>query len=333
MPKTIKTILKLTLTLAIFYFLFRKFNVKVSEIFQNVQWFPFIIVAVLIRLLLMPLITINRWKMFLKVSGIEEKFFPLLKISFTSSFLGVILPSSQGSDVMRMYHIEKRHKNIANAFTPSSTVIIERMIGFILLAITGLICSILIPYFDQKEKVVTIIAVINLLILAVVIFLTNKNVYMLISNLLSRIKIFKKGISFIEKSHHSIVTFPYQKILFPSVFLILLLQLCTITIAYFVFLSFGIQLPFYQHISFYPIIVILSVIPISISGLGLRESLFIYFYSMVGVAPEIAIGVSLVNYTIETLLAVGIGGVIVFFDTIRSKKNTIKNIDWGSTKI
>lgn len=320
MPKTIKTILKLTLTLAIFYFLFRKFNIKISVIFEHVEWFPYIILGALIRLVVIPVITINRWKMFLKVSGIEEKFFSLLKISFTSSFLGVILPSSQGSDVMRMYLIEKRHKSESNTLTPSSSVLVERMIGFILLALTGLCCSILIPNFAQKEKVVFIIAAINLFILAVVIFLTNKKIYKLVSRFLLKIKILKKTFAFVEKSHLSLVTFPYQKILFPSVFLILLLQLCTITIAYLVFLSFGIQLPFYQHISFYPIIVILSVIPLSISGLGLREGFFVYFYSMVGVPPEIAIGVSLVNYTIETLLAVGVGGAIVLFDTLKTKK-------------
>lgn len=314
MKKYLKFILKLLITIGIFYVIFRKFNINISQLFRNIQWFPFIITGLAMRLLLIPTIAINRWKLFLHHSGVEESFFTLAKINFMSAFLGIILPSSQGNDVVRMYMIEKRHNMINNNKTSSSSVIIERMIGFMLLSLIGLISSIAIPYFPYKEKVIFLISIITISFVAVIFCLTNRWLYCYLSVRLSRLKVFKKSILFIEKTHFSLVSFPYKKVLIPSVLLILLLQFCTMIIVYLVFLSFGIKLPFYQHMSFYPIIAILSVLPIAISGLGLREGLFVYFYSLVGVSPELAVGVSLINYMVEVLSAACVGGVLYLFN-------------------
>jgi len=318
MKKHWKTAVKLVITAAIFYLIFRKFDIKLAGLFNSIQWFPYIFAALFIRLILMPFISVNRWKLFLLHSGIEERFFTLTKISFLASFYGIVLPSSQGGDMMRMYLIEKKHGHIQQKITPSSSVLIERMIGFVLLALIGLISSILIPNYEHKEKIIILISTINLLVFLLIFILTNKWFYSIFSKLLSRINVLKSIMGFIEKTHFSMVTFPYKKVLLPSVFLILSLQFCTIFIVFLVFLSFGVDLPFYQHISFYPIICILSIVPIAISGLGLREGFFIYFYTLVGISPEIAVGVSLTNYAVQTLSSASVGGIIALFS--RSKK-------------
>lgn len=320
MKKHFKTTIKLLITIGIFVYIFKKYDLKFWDIFSNVQWFPFVVAGVFLRVFVMPAIAMNRWKLFLKHSGIEESILTLAKISFMSSFWGIVLPSSQGGDVMRMYFIEKRHKNADNAKTSSSSVIIERMIGFVLLALIGLISSILIPSFPNQLQIVAIIGIINIAILGGVFFLTNKKCYLLLSNILAKINFLKKLTAFIQKTHYSTSTFPYKQVLLPSVILILMLQFCTIIIAYLVFLSFGITIPLYQHMAFYPIICILSIVPIAISGLGLREGFFVYFYSLVGVSPEIAVGVSLVNYAVEVLSAAVMGGVINLLVTLKLMK-------------
>lgn len=262
----------------------------------------------------------NRWQLFLKHSGVNESFFTLVKMAFMATFMGIALPSSQGGDVARMYLIEKKHKNKLNQKTASSSVIIERMIGLSLLALIGLISSIFVPYFPNKEKVIVLISFINLGIFCIFFFLTNRWCYSIVSSLIRKIGIFKKITGFIERTHYSLVVFPYKKVLLPSVALILSLQCCTILVAYFVFLAFNVNLPLYQHMSFYPIITILTIIPVAISGLGLRESFFVYFYSLVGVSPEIAIGVSLMNYVAEVLSAAFVGGIIFGLNSLKILK-------------
>lgn len=315
MNKKIKTGIKLIVTVLIFIFLIRKFNLNFSDILNGVVFLHYIIIAIFIRLIIIQLIAMNRWKLFLSQSGINESIWALTKMSLVSSFMGIFLPS-QGGDIMRMYIIEKRHKNKLKDKTPSSSVIIERMIGFILLALIGLISSIFVPNLPNKKNVLFIIGTINVFLFLIVLFLLNKKCYLLLSSILKKSKVMKNVLSFIEKTHYSLLTFPYKKILIPSVLLILSLQLCTIIIVNLVFLSFDINLPFYQHMAIYPTICILSIIPISISGLGIREGFFVYFYSILGIAPTICIGVSLINYVVETFIPACIGGVLYFLNNI-----------------
>lgn len=320
MKKSVKLTIQLLITVSVFYFLFKKFNLDLIGTFSHVNMY-YIIVASFLRVFISPLIYINRWKLFLKYAGVEENFFTLLKISLTSAFIGVALPSSQGADMVRMYYIEKKHKgkNIKN--TTSSTVIIERLIGFVLLALLGLI-STLFCDFPDKEKVLSVILLINVALWMGILVITNNWCYKNIQSILLKIAIFKGVLSFIDKTYYSLINFPYKKVLMSSVSLILLLQINTILIVYCIFRAFGIEVPLMQHFVFYPIIGILTVVPISISGFGVREGFFVYFYSLVGVPANTAVSVSLVNYVVEILLVAIIGGIVFLCDTIHK---TTKN--------
>lgn len=309
--KKIKKLVKLFVTIIIFIILYYKFDVKFFSIFSDVKYWRFIIIGIFLRLIVVQGLAMNRWKIFLKYSGVQESLWTLTKISFLSSFMGVILPSSQGGDLMRMYLIEKKHSfSVEQKSTVSSSVIIERMIGFILLAGMSLICILFTPFFPQKNIIIVIILLINLFLWSVIFILTNTYAYNIFSSLLHKIKRFKTIISFIEKTHHSLVIFPYKKVLIPSVLLIGALQFTTVFVLFLVFQAFDIYIPLYYHLALYPIIAILSIIPISISGLGLREGFFVFFYSILNISPDIAVKVSLINYSVEVLSAVCLGGLL-----------------------
>lgn len=311
MMKRIKKYIKFFITVGIFVFLYYKFDVKFENIISDIKIWQFILLGIFCRLVVIQSIAMNRWKIFLENCGVKETLWTLTKISFVSSFMGVVLPSSQGGDVMRMYWIEKR-----NAFskeqksTASSSVLIERMIGFVILAAIGLINCLLLPEFEQKSRIVFVILFINVALWSAIFILTNKWCYEALSALLQKIPKFTKVLGFFEKTHKSLVTFPYRKVLFASVMLISALQLTTIFILFCVFQAFDVSVPFYYHLAFYPVIAILSIVPISISGLGLREGFFVFFYSLLGVSADICVKVSLVNYCTEVLSAVFVGGII-----------------------
>ncbi|MCQ2336013.1 MAG: flippase-like domain-containing protein [Paludibacteraceae bacterium] len=311
MKKHLVKIIKLFVTISIFAFLFYKFGFKVNDVFNSIVMPWLLLVGIFLRLVVMQGIAMNRWQLFLRCSGINESIWTLTKISFISSFVGVVLPSSQGGDVMRMYFIEKRHRcSDSTQMTSSSTVLIERMIGFVILALFGLVCTIVVPDFPNKHRVLLIISLINFGLWSAIFILTNRWCYEKISAKLLYVKHFKNVCTFIEKTHYSLVNFPYRQVILPSAILIGSYQFVTVVILYLVFVAFGINLPIYQHMAFYPIIVILSIVPISISGLGIREGFFVYFYSLVGVEPQIAVGISLVNYAIDVLSGVFVGGIL-----------------------
>ena len=316
--KSIRKAVQLIVTVLIFYIIFRKFDINLLDTLKKVNpWY--LLLACVLRLVVSPILYINRWKLFLKHSGVEEKFFSLLKISMISAFFGMALPSSQGADVVRMVMIEKRHKGLKIQNTTSSTVLIERIIGFVILALMGLIFTI-ITDFPDKYTVLLIIVAINILLWLAVFFITNRKCYEYVTRILSKFGRFKGLVDFISRTYYSFLTFPYKKVLLSSIVIILLFQLNTVLIVFCVFKAFSVDVPFIQHLAFYPIIGILSTIPIAISGLGLREGFFVYFYSLLGVSAATAVSVSLVNYVIETALVGVLGGILYLIDSIKIKK-------------
>ena len=61
------------------------------------------------------------------------------------------------------------------------------------------------------------------------------------------------------------------------------------------------------------------MVPITISGLGMREGLFVGFYMLFGVASETAVAVSLLNYLIVIVLQALIGAFFYLMETIRHR--------------
>ena len=54
---------------------------------------------------------------------------------------------------------------------------------------------------------------------------------------------------------------------------------------YFVFLSINVTIPFLKIMFYFPIVVLISIVPITISGFGTREAATIFFFSNYA-APE-----------------------------------------------
>ena len=108
--------------------------------------------------------------------------------------------------------------------------------------------------------------------------------------------------------------FPIKKSLKYTIPLILAFQFSTIVCGYLVFLAFAVDLPFYNHLAILPLIQIISIIPVSISGFGIREGSFVYFYRILGVNENIAFFASLLYFSLLVLTPALIGMILYLVD-------------------
>ena len=74
-------------------------------------------------------------------------------------------------------------------------------------------------------------------------------------------------------------------------------------------LSIAVDAPFIVFLIFVPLINLSVMVPLTINGIGLRESLFYLLFSQIGVPVEMAVSLSLVNFLIYVLTAIP-GGII-----------------------
>lgn len=303
--------LRLFVSSAILFIIVFSTKIDFSATFASIGKPLFLIYCLIIPLFINPLISNNTWKIFLKIQGINESFFSLAKINFMSIFLGILLPSSTGFDAVRIYIIEKRNKQKIG--TGGASVIIERLLGFYLLSMLAVIGSIVAQKHGVSSNVLFASLLINITILSLFFVLSNKYLYSKLTDHLFKIKRGKKILKYISSTYGAINTFPFKKAIFLAVPLILFFQFSTIFCGFLIFKAFEVDIPFYYHLAFLPLISIISIIPVTISGFGLREGGFVYFYSLLGVNSNISFLISLLYYFVLMMIPAFIGMLIYVF--------------------
>jgi len=315
--KYYKFILRIAISIVLLAFIFYKLNINIKTLFKIIVDYRYIFIAVIFPTVIIPFIVANRWKSFLTLVNIKENTFSLINITFQSTFLGLLLPSAQGYDAIRMYRIEKRHPQKRGM--AGSTIIIERIIGLLCLCSVGIVASFFVP--DTKIK--WMIYIFSAAFILILFFLYNKQCYKLLHTLLDSVKYFKKVFGYLTNLHKETYSFPFDKTIIYSVLLILLLQLVNTFIIYLLFLSTGNHVSFSYNLLVYPLISIISMIPITFSGIGIRDGAFIFFYSRIGISADTIMCVSIINYMLIMLLPALLGSILYIFNTLKSKPKVI----------
>lgn len=308
-------LVKLLVAIVIGVFLVYKFDIKIATLFVEVSSWHFIAVAALIPVTLSAFFSVNRWQVFLRLNGIHERLVTLWKINLISQFQGLVLPSSQGADAFRIFYIEQR--NPQKRGTAGSTVVVERMMGLLVLCAFTLLALPFLPDSKDHLSYIVLVAMISGGALAAQFVLVSKKIHCFYTSLAVRNRFIAKILGYVAKLHGGTIAFPYKKALLPSIVLIACYQVSLISVVYFVFRAYGYDIPFMQHVALYPVIAILTLVPITVGGFGVREGFFVYFYGMIGVPAHVAVGVSLMNYALMALIPAACGAVVYLSSSFR----------------
>lgn len=300
--------IKIGISALLIAFLFWRLDVDFHALAHVIQAPLFLILAFAIPFSLMPLFSVNRWRTFLSVIGIRESFLRLWRINYIAQFQGIILPSTQGQDFFRIYHIEKLHPEFRGK--AGSTVLVERLFGLFLLL---LFCAAALPFAAQGNDLRSCAMILGMIcfgVLSVVGFIFSPWCARLCNLRACKYAKLQKILEYIHRFHTSLVDFPYRKVLVSSVCFIAGFQFSTILIVDLLFRACGYDIPFGTHLALFPVICILSMMPITIGGFGVREGFFVYFYTKIGVAASAAFAVSVLDYFVVAMVPALFGGVL-----------------------
>jgi uncharacterized membrane protein YbhN (UPF0104 family) len=89
----------------------------------------------------------------------------------------------------------------------------------------------------------------------------------------------------------------------------LIIQFIVVIMMWVAALALKLEAPFYVFLIFIPIINLSLAVPLTINGLGLRESVYYLLFSQIGVPVETAVTLSLLNFFIMAMTALP-GGVV-----------------------
>ena len=233
---------------------------------------------------------------------------PLAKITFIGFFFNLFLPSGIGGDFFRAYYLSKRKDR--GMSTTLTTTLLERSGGLCALLVIGTLFA---AFEDLRVEGVPLLYVFLVLITLYLLgnlMLFHAWIHRKISSLLkkrnleqieAKMELVYSGLNALRGNRRSIVL---------ALLLSLLIQLLTVVMVWIAALAIDIDAPFRVFMIFVPLINLSIMVPLTINGIGLRESLFYLLFSQIGLPVETAVSLSLVTFCIYLLTA--IPGLIIY---------------------
>ncbi|MDP2681341.1 MAG: lysylphosphatidylglycerol synthase transmembrane domain-containing protein [Deltaproteobacteria bacterium] len=304
MKKIIFLTLKIFISVALLVFLFRKADMgNVWTIMQSINFPMFAAVALLYAI--SQIISTYRWSLFLPHAGIDMPFLKLVSLYYVGMFFNIFLPTAIGGDVVKSYYLYKFSGKGGNSL---ASVFLDRFTGFFAL-VTIAFVSLIFGYNYVKDTYVPLlVAALTALFFLSSLILWNKGLHNWALVIIRKVKLF--GINEkIESLYNAVMLYKDEPLILLKAFGVsFVIQFISISIFYLISKGFGMTVSMGYFFLFVPIAVSISMIPISLSGLGLREGAFVYLFTKVGTTDAQALSISLAGFAVMVMLGL-IGGI------------------------
>jgi len=284
------TALKLAVTLGLLYYVLSGLTLqRLSEIVRTVP--PLFVGLAIVLHICAFVIGGIRWWLLARSAGVLHTFPAVLPSYYLGVFSNNFLPTGVGGDIVRMLHL--RTRNVSWQSLLASTIG-DRLMGLVVLFATGLVAM---ATLDNLPLDITTRA--GLLTLAMFV-VASIGLFMtdwfgrLISGLTKRYDRtrVRKTVLDVVHSLHRLREQP--RLLLFTLGLSLLMQFLVIITYYALARGMGLDQPLHLYFAIVPIVFLAATIPISIGGLGVRESSLVGLLVLFGASRDNAVGLSLV---------------------------------------
>ncbi|MCP3388921.1 flippase-like domain-containing protein [Bradyrhizobium sp. CCGB12] len=261
---------------------------------------PLLFVLALALIFFQTFVLNGRWELIMRALGVSLDWLAGWRILMISLWFNQVLPSSVGGDAVRMWLLRQRGVQWPEAVKGVAADRFTALIGLIALMVAGL------PFLLSRVSNQAALLAIGGLTLAGV---AGTVVLLTLDRLPKRLTAIPAIASFVRFG--TLVRFlllqsERRGLLFGSA---LLIHLVTAAACYALARGVGAQLSVLDAGILIPPVVLLTAVPISISGWGVREGAMVACLGLAGVPSEEALSVSLLLGAISVIIGL-VGGVI-----------------------
>ena len=199
-----------------------------------------------------------------------------------------------------------------------ATVLLDRLSGYAGLVILALLSLLFGWQLIQDKSVLFSVLIITAILIAILLVLFNSFLYAKINQLLHSPDAGKIR-DMIKNLHQELHYFRHRKgVIVNNLILSFFIQVIAPLTFYIIALSLGIKVNIIYFFIFLPIIGAITLLPISIAGLGLRDAATIFFFAKAGVSKDLAFAMSLINFSF--ILICGALGGLIYVLTVRHRR-------------
>jgi uncharacterized membrane protein YbhN (UPF0104 family) len=219
----------------------------------------------------------------------------LLRHYFVGLFFNNVLPTTVGGDAVRAWEASRETGEVPEAV---GSVITERLIAGAALGFTALLG---LPFIERTPRLVALVAAFLAIDLALVgAVLIPRVAEGLAAGLLPRRLTAARG------AVEGTVAVVRESLRAPGLFLkvmgqSILFQVLVAAVNACLFEAMGVPVSLARCVVYTPMIFTITMIPVSLSGLGVREAAYVYFFGQAGVGQADAVAASLLFFLVVAL--------------------------------
>ncbi|MDH7486100.1 MAG: lysylphosphatidylglycerol synthase transmembrane domain-containing protein [Anaerolineae bacterium] len=262
-------------------------------------------------LLYLAAITLNavRWQGLLRAQGIPVPLAALLEYTFVGVFFNNFLPANVGGDIMRGYGLARYTDYAADA---AVSVIVDRIVGLLAFLASAVVAA-LVAMRSTGQANLRQLALVALVALGVVglgfLLLLSRRLRAWLERFF-RWRPLSPLAPLYSRLSDAFDAYRHSHGALALAFLIsLALVFSTNFVNWFLAQALGGGISFLYICLFNPLIAFVLLVPISIGGLGLNQSAYVFFFGLVGVPERLALAVSLLLQIVVYLSSLP-GGVL-----------------------
>ncbi len=279
-------LLKAGVSVLLLFFIIRKAGpLKVMEQMHTMD--PWLFLLAIALYVAVAWLVAQRWRILLDYRYTSRKLFSLHMIG---NFFNTILPGTMGGDALKAYYLYRETQSAGESF---GSVFLDRYLGLSARLSLGLVCG--VAAFSSLKKIGMHFAI-------PVIF----TLFLAVSIVAFWFRLGKRFAAIADFYTFLLSRLKNRQVMIKTFLLSLVAQILLILMISVIARGIGQRLSFTELFVFVPIIMTIMIIPVSISGFGVREGAFIMLFGLTGIPAPTSVSISFLWY-LSTVAASLIG--------------------------
>jgi hypothetical protein len=299
---------KLLLSIGVIVYLARRFDLDQlrTNLFAVDPWM-FLLALALVAI--QCGILNGRWMLIMHSLDVSIEWLAGLRILMISLWFNQVLPSSAGGDVVRIWLLRRRSVPWSQAVKGVMADRFTALLGLVALMVAGLPFLVMRVHNSAAELAIGGLAAAGVAGTIVLLTLDRWPARIIALGPIASFVRFGVLVRFL------LLQFRQRELLFGSAILI---HVMTAAACYVLAIGLQANLTVLDALIFFPPVILLTAVPISISGWGVREGAMVACLALAGVSPAKALAISLLLGVISVIIGVA-GGIVWLASPERGK--------------
>ena len=257
-----------------------------TSVLKDVNW-TFIWLSLLVSLV-QNMISIRKWQIVVLAKKLSGSFMLLFQYLYISRLYNLILPSSMGGDVIRIYRLGKVNNSIERA---AASVFVERFVGMLVLLVLAAISFAFMTQGDVRLFVLSFAFVLVVTFglgwaatdkrfVRILEYFSQKTNIKFVHKVANKFEEFQTSIRVVRKDK----SFLFRLFAYSVVFYILAILSVWVSA-----LAFDNGVTLVDMVIAVPVIMLIMNLPVSIGGLGLMEASYTIAFELLGYSAELGL--------------------------------------------